>query len=107
MFRGPGVIKSERVSKGAETATGAVATKRAVAAGGQGAATTALESVAAAGVLKTGTVWTGSGWSLGLGLGLGAWGPALLGATIICTAYYLYRGSKEAPVKSVEKEGEA
>ncbi len=48
-----------------------------------------------AGVAKTlttgGTIWSGNGFSLGLGIGLGAWGPVLLGAAGAAAVYAYFR----------------
>ena len=38
-------------------------------------------------IAKGGTIWKGTGWSLGLGLGLGPWGLVILGVLGSATAY--------------------
>ncbi|MBF0293039.1 MAG: hypothetical protein HQK86_12880 [Nitrospinae bacterium] len=50
-----------------------------------------------------GTIWTGSGWSLGLGLGLGAWGPVIL-AGIVGAGIYGYMKSREASADALADE---
>lgn len=75
-----GTVKAGSTKLGSVMAKGNGA-KAAVAGLGKGAAT-------------GGTIWFGTGWSLGLGLGLGAWGPLLLGGL---GTYALYRmGARRA-----------
>lgn len=53
---------------------------------------------------KTGTIWSGSGLSLGLGWGLGAWGPVMLASLVAAVgygAYQYYRNRQE-----FEEEGD-
>lgn len=40
---------------------------------------------------KSGTIWSGSGMSLGLGWGLGAWGPVLLAGLVAAVGYGAYQ----------------
>jgi len=68
-----GAVSAMTIGSGAKTGTvvkaGSVVTK------GSGA------KAAMVGLGKTaggGTFWSGTGWSLGMGLGLGAWGPVLM-----------------------------
>ncbi|MBF0460328.1 MAG: hypothetical protein HQL87_02935 [Magnetococcales bacterium] len=56
-------------------------------AGGSSAAGGAVVATAA----KSGTLWNGTGWSLGLGLGLGPWGPVLLAGLLTAVGYGTYR----------------
>ncbi|MEO5339576.1 MAG: hypothetical protein H7837_03515 [Magnetococcus sp. MYC-9] len=64
-------------------------------AGGSAVATTAV---------KGGTLWNGTGWSLGLGLGLGAWGPVLLTGLLAAVGYGTYRYYRNR--QEMEAEGE-
>ena len=69
----------QTVTSGSMVAKTAAVGKGTVAAG-------AAKSVAA-----SGTIWTGTGWSLGLGLGLGALGPAIVAAAAVGYGYYRRR----------------
>ncbi len=62
--------------------------KGAVSALGAKAGTAASAKTAA---IATGTIWKGTGVSLGLGLGLGAVGPVMLGGAVLGLGYYLYQ----------------
>ncbi len=48
-------------------------------------------SAVAAAAAKGGTIWNGTGLSLGLGMGLGAWGPVLLVSLLAAAGYGTYR----------------
>jgi hypothetical protein len=65
-------------------ATGASVAKSAVSTG-------AIAKGAATG----GTIWKGTGLSLGLGLGLGAWGPVILAGVGVSAAYGYWRTRRE------------
>ena len=77
---------------------GATATTAAWTGGGGGGGACALGSKGATTVAFTvggtgatgGAITTSHGFSLGLGLGLGAWGPVLLGASVLAIGGYLY-----------------
>ena len=81
-------------AKGAGVAAKAASGKAAV-----GMAGVAGSAKAAAGS----TIWTGSGWSLGLGLGLGPWGPAILGLLGV-TAVYGYLRKRRSQRSETDDE---
>ncbi|MBF0178268.1 MAG: hypothetical protein HQL63_15690 [Magnetococcales bacterium] len=73
-------------------AKGATATPAAIKGGTTTMTTTALTTgKAASAATAQGVVWKGTGWSLGLGLGLGPLGTAALGALLMGGGYYLYK----------------
>ena len=82
------------VAEGAGVAAKAASGKAAV-----GMAGVAGSAKAAAGS----TIWTGSGWSLGLGLGLGPWGPAILGLLGV-TAVYGYLRKRRSQRSETDDE---
>jgi hypothetical protein len=96
--------------KGAKTA--AASTKAIGAASGATAvklkvAGTAAKGAVCAAPCASGTIWSGTGWSLGLGLGLGAWGPVLFLGTagLVATGIYLYRRNRELEAEDRAAEG--
>ena len=82
------------VAEGAGVAAKAASGKAAI-----GMAGAAGSAKAAAGS----TIWTGSGWSLGLGLGLGPWGPAILGL-LGMTAVYGYLRKRRSQRSETDDE---
>ncbi|MBF0583798.1 MAG: hypothetical protein HQL80_06120 [Magnetococcales bacterium] len=81
-------------------AAGAAATQMQVGAGtGQAVISTATDPnmvvTATGSKAAAGTIWNGKGLSLGLGRGLGAWGPVLL-ATAITVGGYVYWKKKQS-----------
>ena len=82
---------------GATKVTGT--TKAAALQGGVAAASKPVATKALAGSVggtasaaaKGGTIWNGTGMSLGLGLGLGPWGPVLLAGCLTMAGYGAYR----------------
>lgn len=56
----------------------------------------AIAKTVGAGAVKSGTVWSGTGMSLGLGVGMGALGPLLLVSALglIATGAYVYMRSR-------------
>ncbi|MBF0402237.1 MAG: hypothetical protein HQL90_15910 [Magnetococcales bacterium] len=57
-----------------------------------------------AGAAKSGTIWNGSGLSLGLGMGLGVWGPVILTSFLAAAGYGAYRYYQSR--RALEAEGE-
>jgi hypothetical protein len=98
---GPDIIREAVVSK-AISGAGAGAVGKGV--GIVGASTGS--SLTADAITTGGTLWTGKGFSLGLGIGLGAWGPVLLVAGIggAAYAYWRYRQSQIGTDEQVEEE---
>ncbi|MBF0425472.1 MAG: hypothetical protein HQL66_06610 [Magnetococcales bacterium] len=80
-------------AKGAATAAPTAAAK-----GGTAAMTTTALTSKATAATTQGVIWKGTGWSLGLGLGLGPLplGTALLGTAILGGGYYLYKRRRAA-----------
>jgi hypothetical protein len=54
----------------------------------------AAKAIGAKGAAASGTLWSGTGMSLGLGIGLGALGPTLIGAAAAYGGYKLYKWQK-------------
>ena len=48
------------------------------------------------GAVSAGTIWNGTGMSLGWGLGLGSWGPILLVGVIAATGVGVYSYMKDS-----------
>ncbi|MEO5363058.1 MAG: hypothetical protein H7838_05480 [Magnetococcus sp. DMHC-8] len=59
---------------------------------------------AVAAAAKGGTIWNGTGMSLGLGMGLGPWGPVLLAGVLVAAGYGTYRYYRNR--QELEAEGE-
>lgn len=85
----PGSVGLAKAKAGAGWKGSIGAGKPAMTLGGKSA--TAAKSAAAAKSASSGTIWTGSGWKLGLGLGLGSWGPVLLGGALAAAGYGVYQ----------------
>ncbi|MBF0454583.1 MAG: hypothetical protein HQL72_07165 [Magnetococcales bacterium] len=78
-----------------------------------GAATTgkallgkAGSSSAVKGAAATGTLWKGTGLSLGLGLGLGSWGPVILVGAVAATGAGIYsyvKKNRQSDVSSIDE----
>lgn len=86
----------------AMTAPAATAGKACVA--GKGAATATSAAAAAKTTAAAGTIWSGTGWSLGLGLGLGAWGPVILGGLAAAGVYGYVRSKKDQDAHKSDSE---
>ena len=78
---------------------GGVAGKPAAAKALVGSSSGSAKAVAA----KSGTIWSGSGMSLGLGWGLGAWGPVLLAGLVAAVGYGAYQYYNNR--RELEEEG--
>lgn len=88
--------------KAAMANKGAVAGKAALTKGAM-AKGAVVGGAAGGATVAGGTIWTGQGWSLGLGLGLGAWGPVIL-AGIIGAGIYGYMKSREGSADALADE---
>jgi hypothetical protein len=76
--------------------TVAFTTTPAATAGSATAAKTAAATGATVkGMATSGTIWKGTGMSLGLGLGLGAWGPVILAGIGASAAYGYWRSKRQ------------
>ena len=93
LLAGKGVAGNWLALKAAPSVAAKAATRAGVAKGATLAKAGAAPKVvtAAKGSIIGGSVWTGTGWSLGFGLGLGALGPVILGATAAGLGYSYYR----------------
>jgi hypothetical protein len=63
-------------------------------------------ATAVVGKSAAGTLWAGTGMSLGLGLGLGAMGPVLLGGAAAAAGYGIYRYLKNRAGATPEVDAE-
>ncbi|MBF0359163.1 MAG: hypothetical protein HQL70_11205 [Magnetococcales bacterium] len=52
-------------------------------------------STVAAASSGSGVIWNGTGWKLGLGLGLGGWGPVLLAGVVVASGVGIYSYLKQ------------
>ncbi|MEO5348686.1 MAG: hypothetical protein H7836_03450 [Magnetococcus sp. YQC-3] len=98
-----GAAKTGGVAKAAAVQGGNIAAVSKPVASKALAATGPVGGTAAA-VAKGGTIWNGTGWSLGLGIGLGPWGPVLLAGVLAAAGYGTYRYYRNR--QELEAEGE-
>ncbi|MBF0154034.1 MAG: hypothetical protein HQL64_09875 [Magnetococcales bacterium] len=77
-------------AKGAATATPAAIK------GGMTTTAISVPAKAATAATAQGVIWKGTGWSLGLGLGLGPVGTIALGSLLLGGGYYLYKRRRNA-----------
>lgn len=82
-------IKKSAVVAAKPSASLAPAATKSVAAPSAGKAASAMAAKGSAS--SGGTIWTGSGWKLGLGWGLGGWGPVLLAGGVAAVGYGVYQ----------------
>ncbi len=71
---------------------------------GKSAATATTAAATAKTTVAAGTIWSGTGWSLGLGLGLGAWGPVILGGLAAAGIYGYVRNKKDQEAHKSDNE---
>ena len=114
---GAGKAGAGKVGAAKAGAAPAAAQTQAVAAQGAGTKVVAAQGVgtkaAAVGVGKVGvgakavggTIWSGKGLALGLGMGLGAWGPLILGV-VGAGAVYAYMKSRDIEAAQSDEEVE-
>jgi hypothetical protein len=78
-------ISSTKAAKSATTAKSATAAKS-----GSSAIASKSSAIAASAGNGGGVIWNGTGWKLGLGLGLGAWGPVIAVGAVAATSVGVY-----------------
>ncbi|MBF0154038.1 MAG: hypothetical protein HQL64_09895 [Magnetococcales bacterium] len=108
----PPKTKAAKAAKAGAAKAGAVkagAATPAPVANAQTVAMTGTKSAAGVGAIaKTGgTIWAGTGSSLGLGLGLGAWGPVLLVGVASAIGFGTYYYMKKRHQANAEELNEA
>ncbi|MBF0358743.1 MAG: hypothetical protein HQL70_09045 [Magnetococcales bacterium] len=81
--------KVAKTAEAAKTAKVAVTVKEAGVVAKSGAALSSNSTVAATSG-SSGVVWNGTGWKLGLGLGMGGWGPVLMLGVLAATSVGAY-----------------
>ncbi|MBF0188300.1 MAG: hypothetical protein HQL50_10295 [Magnetococcales bacterium] len=104
-------IKGATAAKGAGTAkgmaaagAGAAAEETVVQVATAGAAAPAASAGATAGASAAGgTIWNAGGFKLGLGLGLGAWGPVVLVGTLAAAGFGVYTYMKRSRNNGLEE----
>nr|CAJ30096.1 magnetosome protein Mms6 [Magnetospirillum gryphiswaldense MSR-1]CAM78005.1 magnetosome protein Mms6 [Magnetospirillum gryphiswaldense MSR-1] len=102
-----GAGKVGAAKAGAAPAAAQGAGTKVVAAQGAGAkaAAVGVGKVGAGAKAVGGTIWSGKGLALGLGMGLGAWGPLILGV-VGAGAVYAYMKSRDIEAAQSDEEVE-